>query len=108
MARLKVQPVALGDHGKDEHRFRHRKCRTNANALTGSERNIGEARTRENALGRKSLRIETIRVFPKRRLAVQQPRNDQNQRARWNTMTKNMVGGDRLARHGVRRRVETH
>ena len=42
-------------------------------------------------------------VFPKRRLAVQQPRNDQNQRARWITMTKNMVGGDRLSRHGVRR-----
>ena len=79
MARLKVQPVALGDHGKDEHRFRHRKCRTNANALTGSEWNIGEALTGENALGGKSLRIEAIRMFPQRRLAVQQPWNDQNQ-----------------------------
>ena len=108
MAGLKVQPIALGDHGKDEHRLRHRKCRTDANALTGSEWNIGEARTREYALGRKSLRIETIRVFPKRRLAVQQPRNDQNQGACWNSMTKNMVGDDRLARHGVRWRVEPH
>ena len=108
MAKLKVQLVALGDHGKDEHRFSHRECRTNANALTGPKRNISVAWAGENALGRKSLRIETIRVFPKRRLAVHQPWNDQNQRARWNTMTKNMVGGDRLARHGVRRRVEAH
>ena len=108
MVELKVQPVALGDHGKDEHRFSHRECRTNTNALTGPNRNISVAWAGENALGRKSLRIETIRVFPKRRLAVHQPRNDQYQGARWNTMTKNMVGGDRLARHGVRRRVEAH
>ena len=64
MAKLKVQPVALGDHGKDERRFSHRECRTNANALTGPKRNIGKARAHENALRRKSLRIESIRVFP--------------------------------------------
>ncbi len=108
MVRLYVQLVTLSDCGEDQHRFCHRKCRTNANALTGSERNIGIARTRENALGRKPLRIESIRVFPQRWFAVQQPRNDQNQSAGWNSMTKNMVGNDRLASHGVRWWVEAH
>ena len=108
MAGLKAQPVALSDRGKDQHGFCHRKCRTNANPLTGPKWNIGEARAGENALRGKSLRIKAMRVFLQRWLAVQQPRNHQNQSAGWNSMTKNMVGGDRLARHGVRWWVEAH
>ena len=51
MAGLQMQPIALRDRGEDQHRLGHRKRRSDANARTRAERNIGEARTRRRALG---------------------------------------------------------
>src|SRR6516162_11144340 len=76
-----TQPIALRDHCQDQNRFRHCKGRANANALTRSERNVGEPW----GLGCKSVWIKTMRLIPERCLAVQQPGNNQDERARRNT-----------------------
>ena len=85
-AGFQTQPIALRDGREDQHRFRHGEGGADADARTGAERNISKARTRRCALGRKSLRIEAVRILPERRLAMQQPRHDQHFGAGRNAM----------------------
>ena len=66
MASLETQPIALSDRCKNQNCFRHCKGRANANALTRSERNVGEPW----GLGGKSVWVETMRLIPERCLAV--------------------------------------
>src|SRR6516165_9534660 len=68
MACLESKPIALSDHGQDQNRLGHCKARPNANPLTRSEREIAEPWR----FGRKSIRIETMRIAPERRLAMQE------------------------------------
>src|SRR5262249_62149746 len=100
MARLEPEPIALRDRRQDQNRLGHCKSRPNANPLTRSERDIAEPRR----FGRKSVWIETMRLVPERRLAVQEPRSDQNDGARWNTPPQHVIGGNLLARYPMRRR----
>src|SRR5215831_12799726 len=58
VAGLETQSIALSDHCQNQNRFRHCKGRANANALTRSERNVGEPW----GFCCKSLWIETMRL----------------------------------------------
>src|SRR6516165_8598122 len=104
MASLETQPIALSDRCKNQNRFRQCKGRANANALTRSERNVGEPW----GLGGKSVWVETIRLIPGRLLGVYKPGHDQNNGPRRNAMTKYVIGGDGFTRHSVCRRIKPH
>src|SRR5262249_7004223 len=104
MARLEPEPIGLRDRRQGQTRLGHCKRRPTANPLTRSERDIAEPRR----FGRKSVWIETMRLVPERRLAVQEPRSDQNDGARWNTPPQHVIGGNWLARYRMRGRIEGH
>src|SRR5262245_48915267 len=84
VAALATQQIALHENREDRNRLRPSKGRANANALTRSERNVGEPW----GLGCKSIWIKTMRLIPERCLAMQQPGNNQDERAHRNTITK--------------------
>ena len=90
-----MQPVTLSDGRENERGFGHGERRPDANARAAAERNIRKARPLGGALGRETLRIETVWIFPERRLAVQQPRYNQHLGARRNALAQDFIGGDR-------------
>src|ERR1700726_2191579 len=96
MSLEKPQSINLGDGGENQHCFSHRECGTDANAGTGAERQISETRPAGTALLRKPRGLEPLGIFPKRRIAVQHPRNHPYNRTLWNALAANLIIRDRL------------
>src|SRR5580658_9476978 len=72
-ARLEPETVALRDGGEDQHRFGHGEGRTDTDARTCAEGDVGEAVARSGTLRREALGLEALGVIPELRIAMEQP-----------------------------------
>jgi hypothetical protein len=92
-------------HGRhNERRFSERKARTDANARTDAEWQIGKPI--DLGAGGKSIRSELVGPLPQQPMAMQHVGSDDHHRARLDSAPRKLICRDRGAADGGQRRIE--
>src|SRR6185436_1550705 len=99
-------PVTARDGRDDQLRFDHRELAADAAARTAAERDVGEARARRFSLGGEPIRIEALGIGPQPGAAVNDERDQEDERSLAHAVAADFVIGDRLPREAPRRWVQ--
>ena len=74
MAKSQLQVKALSEQSEEKGRFHQTKVLAHANSWTRPKGNVGKGLHLPGTAWQKSIWIETIRIFPMKLMAMQDPR----------------------------------